>query len=887
MKKLLLLIGLISLTISQAQIVNIPDANFKNALLNYYPAIDTNGDGEIQVSEALNVQELYVNNDDISDLTGIEDFTNLTLLNCPVNELSSLDLSNNTNLTNLDCGNNQLTSLNITNNPDLTHLECGYNQLTNLDLSNNTNLTDLHCFSNELNSLDLTNNTELIILDCDNNEFSSLDLSNNTNLTDLDCGHNQLISLDLTNNTNLEIVYCEINQLTNLNVNNLANLNELYCLGNQLTNLSFMNNTSLTLLSCSLNQLITLDVTGAPNLIKLICFSNQLSDIDLHNSLNLTTLKCFYNQLNNLDVTNCINLTNLTCGSNHLSSLDLSNNENLEFLNCYDNQIGNLDLSNNPNLITLLCKNNQLSNLDLSNNPNLTALRCKDNSSLDYINLKNGNNHNFDVSHSDFRDLPNLDFVCVDELNTNLTSFIVSETGHSVTFTEYCTLVPAKHNTISGSVYIDIDNNGCDVNDVVTSNLLVTADNGTESFGTFVLPDASYSMFTNDGNFTTTVTTNLPNYWSATPTQYTNSFTGFDNTFTADFCITANQTVNDVNVTLVPKNEARPGFNATYQIVYKNVGTTQLNGNVTIEFDETKLSFVNASEIVNTQTGNSLTFDYANLNPFETRTIDLEFNVFQPPTVNINDTLSFTTTVNPINGDYTPGDNIFTLNQTVVGSFDPNDITCLEGDEILLSDIDKYLHYVIRFQNTGTASAINIVVKNILDTKLDWSTLQLESTSHDTRVAIKNGNEIEFIFENINLPDSTTDEPNSHGFIAYKIKPKDNLSLGDVIPNKADIFFDFNEPIETNTATTTIVNTSNITEADLSNFEVYPIPADNVLNIKSKTGIVSIEIFNKIGQKIIETTKTEIDLANLTPGIYFVKVKDISGNFGVRKIVKK
>ena len=953
MKKLLFILSLLSYSISNAQIVNIPDANFKNALLNHSPVIDTNGDGEIQVSEATAFTgNLYVPYNNISDLSGIEHFTNLTALNCSYNQLSSLDISNNTNLTELNCSGNQLSSLDVSNNTNLTYLSCSYNylssldvsnntnltqlacdsnQLSSLDVSNNTNLTELNCWNNHLSSLDVSNNTNLTVLNCYNNQLSSLDVSNNTNLTDLVCSSNQLSSLDVSNNTNLSKLVCSSNQLSSLDVSNITNLTTLRCYNNQLSSLYISNNTNLTSLSCYNNHLSSLDVSNSTNLTSLYCFNNHLSSLYISNNTNLTSLSCYNNQLSSLDVSNNTNLTELycwnnhlssldisnnplnylNCGSNqlssldvsnntnltdlycwnnHLSSLDVSNNTNLTVLNCYNNQLSSLDVSNNTNLTDLVCSSNQLSSLDVSNNTNLVFLSCNDNANLTYINLKNGNNNNFDTSYSDFGNLPNLQTVCVDELNTYLTAFIVSETGHPVTFTEYCSFEPAQSNTINGTVNIDLDNNGCDTNDVSLNNVLITADNGNESFGTFVLPDATYAMFTNEGDFTTAVTTNLPNYWSVTPTEYTNTFTGFDNTFTADFCITPNQTVNDVTITLIPTSQARPGFVASYQIVYKNVGTTQLNGNITLEFDETKLNFLSASEAVNTQTSNSLTFDYAALNPFETRSINLAFNVNSPTDtqpVTIGNTLAFTATINPITGDYTAEDNVYNLNQNVVGSYDPNDITCLEGNQILLADADKYLHYVIRFQNTGTASAINVVVKNILDANLDWSTIQLESSSYDNRVAIKNGNEIEFIFENINLPDSTTDEPNSHGFIAYKIKPKSDVVVGDVISNKADIFFDYNVPVETNTATTTIVNVLNVNENTLLDFSVYPIPTDNLLQIKSKSEIAKIEIFGKLGRLIQQSTNNNVDVSNLTQGLYFVKVTDVNNNFGVKKFVKK
>ncbi len=419
-------------------------------------------------------------------------------------------------------------------------------------------------------------------------------------------------------------------------------------------------------------------------------------------------------------------------------------------------------------------------------------------------------------------------------------------------------------------------------------NILVKTNNSAESLSTFSLINGIYQLFPETGNFTTEIEpVSIPNYYTANPSLYNDNFSDIGNVVTHNFCLEPNQTVNDVNISILPLNQARPGFDVTYKIVYKNVGTTQLNGNIILEFDNTKLTFLNANETVNLQTSNSLTFNYSNLNPFETKTINIEFNILAPPTVNIDDVLTYTATVNPVANDFTPDDNVYTLNQTVIGSYDPNDITVLEGDEILLADTDKYLHYVIRFQNTGTASALKVVVKNILDANLDWSTLQLESISHDNHVEIKNGNEVSFIFNAIYLPDSTTDEPNSHGYIAYKIKPKANIALGDVILNKADIFFDFNTPIETNTVTTTIVNSLSVNDNTLLNFLVYPTPTENILHIKSKTEISKIEIFNKLGQKIKNISNNQIDISNLNQGLYFVKATDVNGNFGIKKIVKK
>ncbi|WP_299381991.1 T9SS type A sorting domain-containing protein [uncultured Lacinutrix sp.] len=435
-------------------------------------------------------------------------------------------------------------------------------------------------------------------------------------------------------------------------------------------------------------------------------------------------------------------------------------------------------------------------------------------------------------------------------------------------------------NEINGEIRVDLDGNGCSVLDNTLSNIMINTNNGTQDVATFSLNNGSYQLFVDQGDFTTTIS-NLPNYYVSSPISQVSNFAGVDNIDTIDFCIEPIGSINDLNISVYPSiNEPRPGFDATYQIIYNNVGTTQLSGNVTFEFDDAKLNFLNASETIVSQTANTLTFNFTDLNPFETRTIDLEFNVFAPPTTNINDVLVSTATVNPVTGDNTADDNVFTLNQTVIGSYDPNDIRVLEGEEILLADADKYLHYIIRFQNTGTASAINVNVENILDSKLDWTTMQLESLSHTGRVEITNGSMVKFIFDNINLPDSTSDETNSHGFIAYKIKPKTNVVIGDIFNNTADIFFDFNPAIVTNTVNTEIVNTLSVKNFETSSFSIFPNPVNNILNIEGEIVIESVAVYDINGRLLNTITskskKAKLDVSNLSQGLYFLEIK--SGN---------
>ena len=241
-------------------------------------------------------------------------FSNLEVLSCVGNGITSLDLSNNAALTELRCQINQLTSLDISKNTALTYLLCQNNQLTCIDLSKNTALTQLECYKNQLTCIDLSKNTALTLLWCENNQLTSLDISKNTALTYLTCGANQLTSLDVSKNTALTYLLCYENQLTSLDVSK---------------------NTALTMLSCGVNQLTNLDISKNTALTGLDCISNQLTSLDVSNNTALTGLDCNNNQLTSLDLTNNTALTHLWCYNNKLTSLDISNHNQLDWGNLY------------------------------------------------------------------------------------------------------------------------------------------------------------------------------------------------------------------------------------------------------------------------------------------------------------------------------------------------------------------------------------------------------------------------------------------------------------------------------------------------------------------------------------------------------------------------
>ena len=247
------------------QNVYIPDANFKAYLVGN-PSINTNGDDEIQVSEA-STYSTYIECDgwNISDLTGIEAFTAITVIVCDNNQLTSLDLSSNTALTKLVCSNNGLTSLNVSQNTALTALVCSNNGLTSLDVSHNTALDTLSCGNNQLTSLDVSQNTALTDFTCRRNQLTSLNVSQNTALTALGCSYNGLTSLDVSQNIAFQKLFCNENQLTSLDLSQNNALYYLNCEQNQLTclNVANGNNTDMPYFNANFNLLTCIEVDDA------------------------------------------------------------------------------------------------------------------------------------------------------------------------------------------------------------------------------------------------------------------------------------------------------------------------------------------------------------------------------------------------------------------------------------------------------------------------------------------------------------------------------------------------------------------------------------------------------------------------------------------------
>ncbi len=686
--------------------------------------------------------------------------------------------------------------------------------------------------------------------------------------------------------------------------------------GGGITNLTgleaFVN---LKYFTCSNNNISTINLSSFPHLITALAENTSATILNVNNCPNLEVLTCTYGQITDVDLSTCVNLTYLNLSHQQLSSLDVNLNKriitvnamynalttfnlqdkNIRTLEIGFNNLTALSLSNLPFLYRIKAQNNALTNVDLSsvafqrepNNlspSNVLDIGLNNNNNLLQVNLKNNyKNTNSSFFSGSLANSPQI--ICID--SNDIYSYFNTTSG-SVSNT-FCSYTPGDFNALAGVVKIDTNANGCSIEDqpVPFLSFNVVANSVDTNEKVFSNSVGNYST-TFDEVGTYTLLPNLENstYFNVSPNPATVNMPQINNTTTTqNFCISPNGIQPDLEVVLVPIIPARPGFDAVYKIVYKNKGNQIVDGSVNLTFNDAVLDFVTSSLVPTSISGSTYNWNVGSLAPFQAGSILVTFNVNSPqeiPAVNIDDVLTFNANINLIT-DVMPNDNSFDFNQRVVGSFDPNDITCLQGNALPLNAIGKYMHYNIRFENTGTAPAENIVVKNVIDlTQYNIQSLQVMESSHPVTIRVT-GNIAEFIFQGINL------DTGGHGNILLKLKSNTALT-NNLVVNSADIFFDYNFPIVTNDEQTIFADLSkNDFNKDIS-IQVYPNPTENEIYIKSETTINSIQLYDGQGRllltKLISDNLAKIDLTSYSAGMYFVTISSDKG-IKTEKIIKK
>lgn len=712
-------------------------------------------------------------------------------------------------------------------------------------------------------------NAQIINFTDANFKAKLLEANSNNNIAGIGWNGNTSVSyVKIDSNSNGEIEESEAAIITSLYIGN-SNINDM-------TGINFFSN--LHFLDCS-NQ-------------NFIENNNQLTNLNLTSLTNLVTIECGKNQITSLNVMGLNNLKILGCAQNQLTSLNISG-LNLERVLCANNLIATLDFIGMYNLNVVWCENNQITTLDFSTNPFLYSLYCANNN-LNFINLKNG--YSFPeiispLSSDGFENNPNLRYICADENEAmQIQSELLSSWGQNIQVNSYCSFTPGgAYYSILGNTRLDSNNNGCDDNDINFPYQKFSITDGSYTYYTIADEDGNYNISVPAGNYTVTPIIENSIFFQVSPTNANVLFPDSGSPFVQNFCIQPNGDYNDLEITL-HANQARPGFDCDYFITYKNKGNTLQNGTITLTFNDDVLNYVTANPNFNNQSANTLQWNFTNLQPFETRTITITYNSNSPtetPALNEGDILNFIATIVG-ETDENPQDNEAILNQTVVNSYDPNIKTCLEGNSINPIMIGKAVHYKIEFENNGSANAQNVVVKDMIDiSKYDINSLLPILSSHSFVTKIETNGKVEFIFENINLP---FDDANNDGFIVFKIKTLPTLSIGDTFSNTANIYFDYNFPITTNPATTSIDALSSQDFNFGKYFNIYPNPVSTILNLEfiNEIEINSIDIYNALGQivMIIDDISNTVDVSSLKTGTYFIKINTNVGTSN-SKFLKK
>lgn len=345
-------------------------------------------------------------------------------------------------------------------------------------------------------------------------------------------------------------------------------------------------------------------------------------------------------------------------------------------------------------------------------------------------------------------------------------------------------------------------------------------------------------------------------------------------------------------------NEGPPGciWPVSQQIQLRNTGTIPTDGMISyIKHDS--VNVIAASPLPDSVVQQVYYWSYHSLTPFGIYEIDLI--VKKPVTVGYpfyhvvyGDTRNNSGQVILSETD--------TIHELVLCSYDPNDklvspVTNVQGQNY--TQLNEELTYTIRFQNTGNAPAINVTIVDTLPSVMDISSFQLISASHQVDVHITPTGIATFNFYGINLPDSTTNVAESHGFISFRLSPLPGLANNTPVENTAHIFFDSNSPVITNTAQTTYVISIpvglNETGSD-NEISIYPNPSSSFYTIYRNRADLpcTVKIVNVLGSPLVietmdvSTHSVIIDGTLLSSGIYLMVMEDPMGTT-VMKLMKK
>ncbi|AWA28785.1 hypothetical protein HYN48_01040 [Flavobacterium magnum] len=448
--------------------------------------------------------------------------------------------------------------------------------------------------------------------------------------------------------------------------------------------------------------------------------------------------------------------------------------------------------------------------------------------------------------------------------------------------------------------YVDTNNNGVkDAGELnFTEGNFVYQKNDTGPFMNISSQTGNYDLYSADPSdsydFTYQIFPEFAPYYTAGTTGFSDiSIQDGSGSQLLYFPLTLTQAYDDVSVDVVSTGVPLPGFSYHNMIVYKNKGLQPASGTISFTSDNA-VGVTSVSQSGTTPTANGFTYDFTNLLPYETRVIDVTMAVPSIPTVSLGQLLSNTASITTTLTDVHQSDNSASITQTILGSYDPNDKMESHGGEVRVDDLDNggYLYYTVRFQNTGTYYAVDVRLEDVLDDGLDETSIRVVSASHNYDL-LRTGNQLSWQFRNIYLPAAADDEAASHGYVTFKVRPKPGYVVNDVFSNTAEIYFDSNPAIITNTVQTQVSSPLGTDIFSDGNVVLYPNPTNNVVNIALQhTGetLGQVVLYDVLGKAVkqVKGNNNEvitIDVSDLARGIYLVEITTLSHAKLIKKLV--
>lgn len=455
-----------------------------------------------------------------------------------------------------------------------------------------------------------------------------------------------------------------------------------------------------------------------------------------------------------------------------------------------------------------------------------------------------------------------------------------------------CTIInstcPDASPVVTGTVFRDDNGNGMQdpgeppIPNATVGDITEQRFTGTDSLGhyTLSLPFGTYSI---------TVQPNVPEVLAILPSAHTITVDTYGEIIpNTDFGVQVDITEHDLYVQNDWTGGVWPGLSTAHFVYVGNLGDVQHDVEVRLQAPGW-LNLVTSSPTATVE-GSTYVWNLDSLAFGEERMLLAVFNI--PLGMPDGTPLNLVASVLPTEDDIDLTNNVNTYATSVGASFDPNDKhvypTILTPEE---GEVGRSVEYRVRFQNTGTAPALRVLITDTLNEDLDPSTFRLLGSSHPCSWFFRDG-ALHFLFDPIFLPDSTFDEANSHGHVLFRIDTRPGLSVGESIPNTANIYFDLNEPVITEPCILSVAIPDAIAVLEQGAVRVFPVPSKGMVSVQHEGAWTNARttVVDPRGSVVLEGrikgSTMDLDLRSLAPGLYVLRLQKDGRSWSERVVLE-